>query len=329
MGSKISRASESEDHPASNLSDKKSLKKGITETDIEKDAESYHCWATSSDGFAFWGSGTVINTLPPDFYQATYDNNIGYLLRKIILSTDDIIPLPNAETELVVKEIEQFWQMKPEFTKRGFLHKRGILMWGEPGSGKTSAIQRLISSVIERGGIAVYADKPYTLSACLQMIRRIEPELPIVVVLEDFENLTYHNESVSEWLSVLDGESRVDNVVYLATTNYIERIDKRFKDRPSRFDVVLPIPMPNDESRRLFLKTKEPSLTEPELDNWVSKTKGMSIAHLKELIISVKCYGKPLDVAVKRLRDMQRRNDDNDDLRHNPDNPDGQKLGFV
>lgn len=288
-------------------------------------------WSHTPDGNLFWATTNITQNVPPGLYKCIYTDNIGHALQRLIVATDDLIPLPDTASAMVVKEINEFWGMEKAFTTRGFLHKRGILMYGEPGSGKTAAIQQLVAQIIERGGIAVYAEDPHVLTACLQMFRRVEPTRPVIVILEDFETLTDRNARENEWLSVLDGEAQINNVVFLATTNYIELLDKRFTDRPSRFDTVMPVPMPSAKARAIFLKVKEPSLTREELKEWVEKSKGFSIAHLKEMIISCRCYGKPLCDVVERLRDMQRRKFKNDELTFDPDTESGNKrsMGFT
>lgn len=258
-------------------------------------------WSASDD--KFWACQQTYNEIPAGLYKPAFSNSIGYYLEKQIVDTDDIIVLPDTESESVLKEIERFWTLKPEFEKRGFIYKRGILLWGDPGSGKTCTIQLLIQSIIEKGGVAIFANHHETTSNCLQMLRKIEPDRPLVVLFEDLDALVReHGES--GYLALLDGESQVNNVVFIATTNYPERLDKRFVDRPSRFDTIKLIPMPGADARYVYLKTKEPSLTKEELEQWVSMSKGFSVAHLKEMIISSRCYGKPVEKVVKRLRKM-------------------------
>jgi SpoVK/Ycf46/Vps4 family AAA+-type ATPase len=105
----------------------------------------------------------------------------------------------------------------------------------------------------------------------------------------------------NEFLALLDGEAQVDNIVFLSSTNYPERLDRRFVDRPSRFDTIKYIGMPSAGARHLFLNAKEPSLTPEELDLWVERTEGFSIAHLKELIIAVRCFRQPFAEALDGL----------------------------
>lgn len=288
-------------------------------------------WTSTPDDSLFWSTNNVRQILPPGLYKCITTEKTGYSFQKMLVSTDDLITVPDTASSKVIGEIEKFWTLKKEFKARGFLHKRGVLMYGEPGSGKTASIQLLVQQITIDGGIAIYADDPHVLTGCLQMLRRLEPTRRVIVILEDFETLTDRQGRENEWLSVLDGESQIDDVVFLATTNYIESLDKRFTDRPSRFDIVVPVPMPGAQARAAYIMNKEKSLTPEEVKDWTERSRGFSFAHLKEMIIAVKCLGNGLDATVDRLRDMQRRKASSTDLAFDPDGIDGatQGPGFI
>lgn len=258
----------------------------------------------SNNETTFWRGVQTYGKLPPALYKMSVTNTVGPMLVRQNVVTDDLLILPDRENVEILDEFDLFWKQKKEFLKRGFTYKRGILLFGPPGSGKTSAIQLLIKDLIDKkGGIVLFADEPQVAGHCLQMIRDIEPDRPMIVVFEDIDALIYkHGEN--EYLALLDGEAQVDNVVFLATTNYPERLDKRFIDRPSRFDILFEVPMPSDDARDMYLSVKEPSLSEKERRDWVQETDGFSIAHLKELIISIKCIGRPFHETITRLRKM-------------------------
>ncbi len=202
-------------------------------------------WACSPDQTLYWASTPVADKLLPGLYKCVFSQETGYSLKRLLVSTDDLIALDDdAATTKVRTEIGKFWASEAKYQEMGLLHKRGIIMYGDPGSGKTATIQQLISFLTKDGGISIYADDPNTLTGCLQLLRRIEPTRRVIVILEDFETLTERSQRENEWLSVLDGEAQINNVVFLATTNYVEKLDKRFTDRPSRFDTVMKVPMP-------------------------------------------------------------------------------------
>lgn len=275
-------------------------------------------WAANDQ--MFWACSATYDGLPAGLYKPKHSNSIGYYLEKQIVDTDDLLTLPDTASEAVLAEINKFWTLKEQFSARGFIHKRGILLWGDPGSGKTATIQLMIKEIIEDGGIALFAGHPGMTTACLQMIRRIEPERRLIVIMEDFESMI-REYGDSEYLAMLDGESQVSDVVFVATTNYPEKLDKRFIDRPSRFDTIKKIGMPTSEARRFYLMNKEPTLEGDELDKWVDLSEDMSIAHLKEMIISNRCYGIEIEKVVKRLNFMKKR-------KISSDNALGNKGGF-
>jgi len=286
---------------------------------VTEDAE--RRWAANDQNF--WACSATYDNIPAGLYKPKHSNNIGHYLEKQIVDTDELLYLPDTASESVIEEIEKFWTLKDQFNERGFIHKRGILMWGDPGSGKTATIQLMIKSIIESGGLAIFAQHPDITTACLQMIRRIEPDRKIIVVLEDFESMV-REFGDSEFLAMLDGESQVGDVVFVATTNYPEKLDKRFIDRPSRFDTIKKIGMPTAAAREFYLSHKESTLVGEELAHWVKSSKGMSIAHLKEMIISNRCYGIPIEKVIKRLDFMKKRDISSDDAI----DKNGDKFGF-
>ena len=286
-------------------------------------------WGTNPEGTLFWGTSNIENNIPPGLYKCGMRDDVGPCFQRLMIETDELIQLPDMVCNEVIEQIQQFWSddVKEKMAARGFLHKRGILMYGEPGSGKTCTIQILVQMLIQMGGIAIYAEDPGILSNCLQLLRRIEPDRPIIVILEDFDTLTDRDRRENNWLAVLDGESQIANVVFLATTNYIEQLDKRFVDRPSRFDVIMPVPMPTAKARAAYIRKKEPGLTDDELFEWVQQSAGFSIAHMKEMMLSVLCYGKTLEDTVRRLNTQRARDFKNTDLETEAKGSTG--LGFT
>lgn len=278
-------------------------------------------WARSDD--IFWQASETIERLEPAFYKFTDVPNIGPALLRSSISTDGLIHVPDTVGERVLAEFETFWGLRERFQSRGFLHKRGIMLWGPPGSGKTCSLMLMSDQIINKhGGIVCLIEHPLLAAACLQMIRKIEPDRPIVALMEDLDALIQrHGENA--FLALLDGETQVDRICYIATTNYPERLDRRFVDRPSRFDTVEFIGMPTSAARRVYLQAKEPTLRGAELDDWTGATDGFSIAHLRELIILVRCFEQPLPKAIERLEKMRLRPPSSDKA------PDRAAFGFA
>lgn len=265
-------------------------------------AQNAKMWSVS--GQAFFPTEYTVEELPPGYYVIE-NSERGIYFYKTPMNLDDLMILPDSTSEEILKQIEYFWTREQQFRELGFLWKRGIMLHGPAGGGKTSTLQLLSKSIIEKGGISIYLKNPHNTARGLEILRRIEPNRPIVVLLEDIDALI-KDYGESEILAILDGELQIDNVVFVATTNYPEDLDKRLINRPSRFDVVVQIDMPTAEARSLYLRTKNPRLARDreELNRWVKESKGFSVAHLKEMILAVEALGEDVDVTIARLKKM-------------------------
>ena len=247
----------------------------------------------------------TIAALPPDCYSIAYLPNGAPYLKPQHLVTDELLRLPDSKSDEVIAEVTRFWTLKDRFEKLGFAHKRGFLLWGPPGSGKTSTVQIIIKDMIVAGGVVILAENPNALSNILSGFRQVEKDRPLVVIWEDIDTVI-QNYGEAEVLSVLDGENQVENVVYIATTNYPENLDGRIVNRPSRFDKIVKIGLPNDEARKTYLMSKL-GATEHEGVDLVKETDGLSIAHIKELIIGVFCQDNDAKEVIKRLQTMKQK----------------------
>ena len=272
-------------------------------------------WSTSD--FSQWQIGAngtfrpASKTAPridPGVYAVDNDQFGLLLIRKPVLC-DEIVDLPDTATQRVMAVMKRFWGSRKRYQDHGLIYKRGVILWGPPGSGKTVTIHLLMRELISHGGIVLLCGHPSMMADMLQVIRRIEPDRPIIVVMEDIDETisSYGERSI---LMMLDGETQVDNVVYLATTNYPERLGARIINRPSRFDDRVLIAMPTLNARLSYLQRATANGSELDADTvqrWAEETEGLSIAHLRELVAAVMCLDQPYEDVLERLRCMAER----------------------
>ncbi|OGM10648.1 hypothetical protein A2Z67_00130 [Candidatus Woesebacteria bacterium RBG_13_36_22] len=260
-------------------------------------------WSVSGFG-KFIATSQTLKKLKPSIY--TFEKFGPQLIFcESPTNVDKLIQFPDSLFDIIEKEIDKFWGMNNSFKEYGFLHRRGYLLYGPAGSGKSCLVQRIISNVIEKDGLVFICNcNPYFVSDCLKLFREVEPDRKIVCVFEDIDALvTDHGEA--DVLMLLDGENQVDHVINIATTNYPERLDKRIVARPRRFDRVIKIRMPGKEIRKVFFQHKLNGRgPELGLDEWIDATDGFSFASLSELVISVCCLGNSFDESVERLREI-------------------------
>lgn len=272
--------------------------------------------AWGRDNKHYWEAATTVDNVPPGIYTPGYSSNLGPMLECHTLKVDDLVQFKDAQTRKIYQEFEEFWTLKNTFTKYGFLHKRGYFLWGPPGSGKTSLVNLLMQHIIHKlGGIVLNVTGNIEIvPAVMQMIRRLEPDRPMIVLMEDLDSLVQKREN--QYLAVLDGAAQVDNVVFIATSNYPENLDRRFTNRPSRFDRIENISMPSLMQRFYFIKNKAIGLTDIQVRKWAKETNGLSIAHLKELIVSVGCLNEDFNITLERLRKMDEKMPKSDEHNH-------------
>lgn len=236
--------------------------------------------------------------------------------------TDNLVDLPNFTSKKVIEEVNKFWtpSVKTRYDRYGMVYKRGVLLHGKQGTGKSSIIAQLMEAEVAEGGIIFFCPTPHNLNEGVQIIREIQGSKRVLVIFEELEKLLQAYEG--EFLSLLDGELQIDNVVYVATTNYLNEIPPRIKNRPSRFATVIEIPVPDADTRRCFITSKVPKDDNIDVELWVKATEGLTIDHIKDLIISVLCIGIDLEEAVKKIHDMNSKNDfyddDDSDMVRNP-----------
>jgi energy-coupling factor transporter ATP-binding protein EcfA2 len=249
---------------------------------------------------AYHPVGQSTKELPPGMYEPVLTQE-GLFLVPMAIRTDDIVLFPDAATTDVVTEIERFWEREDRFREFGLPFKRGMLLYGPPGSGKSTTLQLVSRDVIGRGGI-VLPFRPDAWLPAYRAVRAVQPDIPIVTLMEDLDALLERRESST--LNLLDGAEDLQRVIFLATTNYIEKLDPRVKNRPSRFDRRFNIDHPGAEARRLYLESIADGKVEIDIARYVKDTEGMSLAHLKELFVATVIIGQNYDVAVRELDAM-------------------------
>jgi hypothetical protein len=263
----------------------------------------YCQWQLRGNG-SYFPCGKTVATIPAGNYWPQASEELGPYLQLRPIINDNIIEMPDSASTRVLAMMEKFWNSKERYQRFGLLFKRGILLWGPPGSGKTVTVRLLSAQVIARNGIVIHTDHPGLLENILRGIRAIEPVRPIIVIYEDIDELI-HRFGEHTILSILDGEMQLDNVVHIATTNYPDRLGARIVNRPSRFDDRVLVDMPNVAQRAHYLQHVCPD--NPAIATWVKDTEGLSIAHLRELVAAVYCLESDYTITLARLREMNER----------------------
>lgn len=266
----------------------------------------YQQWSESPNG-SFSPAGSTVAAIAPGYYDLAQSQSGQIFFLPIRARGDELIRFPDSASVAVLNGIVDFWEREDLFAQYDLPFKRGILLYGPPGSGKSCTLQLACRDVVERGGIVLtFPQSSALFLAAYRALRDIQPDIPVVVLMEDFE-VTIKKVDESALLNLLDGVEELHKVVFLATTNYPEKLDPRVINRPSRFDVRVRVDPPSEQARRIYLANLVQEGDHLDIDSYVADTAGLSLAHVKELFVATHILGSDYRETVTRLQTMRER----------------------
>jgi len=206
---------------------------------------------------------------------------------------------------MIPEQAERLWENTIRFLDGANLRRikayggrarRGVLLTGPPGNGKTMACRwiweacrrhrwdwRLVTPSLYRQA-RNSCDAQDEIRALFSLNRRG------VVFFDDMDLALRDRETTAEtddqavFLTSLDGITISEGIVYVFTTNCrLELIDRAFK-RPGRIDLVMHFELPDAALRRRLLESWHADIREHlDVDQAVCATDGFSFAELDEL----------------------------------------------
>ena len=178
--------------------------------------------------------------------------------------------------------VENFLVSRDFYLGKKIPWKRGILLYGKPGNGKTSIIRTIMS---------VYNFKPVTIisgagdDAVREAFSYAEEQSPSLLYFEDLDSLLEKNVDISTFLNLMDGISAKNGMLVVATANDVKKLKPNITQRPSRFDS----PLPNQEMAYIYLKRWFGNIINAQKCKEIAKyaeKHEFSYAYLKEFYIS-------------------------------------------
>lgn len=169
--------------------------------------------------------------------------------------------------------------------------KRGILLHGKPGTGKTLTAMYLASEMKERTVILMTGRGQGSIESSCRFARWLEPSMVVIedvdLIAEDRTKQQGCNTAILlELLNEMDGLSDDVDVLFFLTTNRPDVLEPALAARPGRVDQAYEIPLPDRECRnRLFELYIEGMEVEVEdMEPYIKRTQGASGAFIAEIM---------------------------------------------
>ena len=151
--------------------------------------------------------------------------------------------------EKIVEDVKDFLSSGRWYYDRGIPYRRGYLLHGPPGSGKSSFIQALAGELDYNIAILNLSERGLT-DDRLNHLLTIIPKRTLILledadaafsnrrVQTDADGYRGANVTFSGLLNALDGVASAEERILFLTTNYVERLDEALV-RPGRVDMTI------------------------------------------------------------------------------------------
>lgn len=213
-------------------------------------------------------------------------------------SWSDVILAPAMKQNLI-DDVQGFFDNQGLYAQFAVPWKRGVILHGVPGNGKTVSIKALMASLYGRPDpIPSLYVKSFETNcqteqyAIWQIFMKARRMAPCLLIFEDLDSLV-NDDIRSYFLNEVDGLESNDGILMIGSTNHLDKLDPAISKRPSRFDRKYHFKIPEEEERKLYVEywrkklLKNDTVEFPEeLCNVIAQlSEGFSFAYLKELFV--------------------------------------------
>ncbi|MFI1995105.1 ATP-dependent zinc metalloprotease FtsH [Actinoplanes sp. NPDC020271] len=213
----------------------------------------------------------------------------------------DVAGADEAVEEL--QEIKDFLQNPAKYQALGAKIPKGVLLFGQPGTGKTL----LARAVAGEAGVPFYSISGSDFvemfvgvgaSRVRDLFEQAKSNAPAIVFVDEIDAVGRHRgagmggghdereQTLNQLLVEMDGFDTKGGVILIAATNRPDILDPALL-RPGRFDRQIPVDNPDMEGRKAILRVHakgKPFTPDVDLDSVARRTPGFSGADLANVI---------------------------------------------
>jgi cell division protease FtsH len=216
---------------------------------------------------------------------------------KSSITWDDIAGVEETKDEL--REVVEFLRRPKQFKALGATVPKGILLHGPPGTGKTL----LAKAVAHESGANFYGQSASSFvemfaglgaARIRRLFKQARENAPAIIFIDELDAVGTHrgsdisgerDQTLNQLLVEMDGFDSRDNVIVMAASNMLEKLDKALL-RPGRFDRQVFVPPPDMRGRERILGVhtrSKPLGQDVDMERVAQHTAGLTGADLANL----------------------------------------------
>ena len=205
------------------------------------------------------------------------------------MTAEELI-LPRGTVDAIDRQVVGIARHRRQLLAAGQHLKRGLLLYGPPGVGKTHTVRYLTSQLTDTTIVQLSGNSLHMIGAACSVARSLQPAM---IVIEDVDLIAEErgmhpgeNPMLFQLLNEMDGLAEDADVVFLLTTNRADVLEPALAQRPGRVDQAVALELPDRDARRqLFaLYRGDLDVDESRLDGVLDLTDGVTASFLKELL---------------------------------------------
>jgi hypothetical protein len=209
--------------------------------------------------------------------------------RRPDLGADQLI-LPAATLAEVQRQVVEVARHKDRLLASGQHLKRGVLLYGPPGVGKTHTVRFLLSHLVGTTVVELTGGALHLIAEACSIARALQPAMVVVedvdLIAEDRGMHPGNHPLLFQLLNEMDGLEDDADVVFVLTTNRPDLLEPALAARPGRVDQAVALELPDTAARRALFELYRGSLAvdTSRLDDVLARTEGVTASFLKELL---------------------------------------------
>ena len=217
-----------------------------------------------------------------------HGNDLVTFLPRPAVTARDVV-LPDGMLKHIERHIIGIADWSAELLGVGQHLKRGLLLHGPPGTGKTHTVRYLTGRLAGITVILLTGRSIRLIDQAAALARRLQPSMVVLedvdLVAADRDRTPDGNPLLFSLLDAMDGVGADADVTFLLTTNRADILETALADRPGRVDLAVEIPRPDARCRERLLHVYARDLAvDADLDQVVAGTEGITASFIKEMI---------------------------------------------